>query len=99
MRRAELAANLIMLFGPLVVGVAAVGVLTIRSEPVASAWLCLGLWAAGLMLLIGAKLSLVRRGAWISWGPGRLSGMLRRVYFAGYALIATGAVVCLVLVL
>lgn len=46
MRRGELAANLIIQFGPLVVGLAVMAMLTIRSEPLASAWACLGLWAA-----------------------------------------------------
>ncbi len=99
MRRAELAANLIMSFGPLVAALAIAAVLTIRSEPLASAWACLALWAAGLMLLFVAKLSLFRRGVWISWGPGRMPSSLRRVYFAGYALIAAGAAVCLILIL
>jgi hypothetical protein len=42
------------------------------------------------VLLFHAKLSLFRRGVWISFGPSRLAPEDRRSYWTGYAFITVG---------
>jgi hypothetical protein len=55
------------------------------------------LLVAGGLCVIVAKISLFRRGTWISWGPRLLSARCATVYKTGYALIACGAALRLVL--
>ena len=52
---------------------------------------------AGFMCLVVAKLSLFRRGTWVSWGPRLLSARNASLYKAAYALIVCGAALRLVL--
>jgi hypothetical protein len=63
----------------------------------ANGLLSTSLLIAGGLCVIVAKISLFRRGVWISWGPRLLSARGAAVYKAGYALIACGAVLRLVL--
>ncbi len=91
MRKAELAVNL-FLMGPCLVGILLVCLL---STPLNVGLVCL-CYALGLAPLVRAKMSLFRRGVWISFGPSRLSPELRRAYWTGYAFIAIGVFLNLV---
>ena len=44
----------------------------------------------GLILLLLCKLSLFRRGIWISWGPGQLSSGYANLYKLAYGLMVIG---------
>jgi hypothetical protein len=51
--------------------------------------------AAGLLLLIIAKLSLYRRGIWFSFGPKQMTRTYATLYKAGYILIGLGVLLML----
>jgi hypothetical protein len=53
----------------------------------------LGCLILGYSTLLLAKLSLFRRGIWISWGSRLMSTTCASLYRAGYGLIALGGVV------
>lgn len=46
--------------------------------------------SAGLMCLVAAKISLFRRGVWVSWGPRLMTKWWARLYKLGYALMFVG---------
>jgi hypothetical protein len=52
--------------------------------------------SAGLACVIVSKISLFRRGIWVSWGPRVMSKWWARLYKVGYALIAIGIFLVLV---
>jgi hypothetical protein len=55
------------------------------------------LFAVGLACLIVAKISLFRRGIWVSWGPTLMSARAANIYKLAYVLLVAGAFVRLVL--
>lgn len=94
MRRAEIAANLI-LHSPILAGILITCFLAIPLNLFA-ACIC---YAIGLTSLVHAKLSLFRQGVWLSFGPQRLSQEYRRSYWIGYTFIALGMVINIVALL
>jgi hypothetical protein len=53
---------------------------------------------AGAAFLAAAKISLFRRGIWISWGPEPMTRTNARLYWIGYASIGCGtALLCMTL--
>jgi len=53
--------------------------------------------ASGVVSVFAAKLSLFRRGIWVSWGPRQMSKAYARLYVAGYALIGVGLLLMLMM--
>jgi hypothetical protein len=53
----------------------------------------LALMFAGLLCFIRAKLSLIRRGVWLSWGSRRMAPRYARLYKFGYGLILAGVAI------
>jgi hypothetical protein len=49
----------------------------------------------GFLLLLAAKMSVFRRGIWISWGTKEMKGFWRAIYIAAYALMGFGAIIIL----
>jgi hypothetical protein len=45
----------------------------------------------GGVMIAAAKVSLFRRGIWISWGPSRMKKRFAAIYATGYLLIVVGA--------
>ena len=84
MRRGELAGNLIL------PGLAVLGACVV-STPLNIGIVCL-CYTFGVAAMIKAKWPLFQRGVWTSFGPSRLSPQRRRIYWTGYALIAIGIV-------
>ena len=69
------------------------------SRPARLGWVGMGLMLAGLVALGVAKTSRFCHGEWLSWGPKRVSKLLRVVYDVAYTLVAVGfavAIVCLI---
>ncbi len=58
-------------------------------------WLPFALSAAGLALLFISKISLFRKGIWLSFGPRQMSRGYGNVYKAGYALLGLGVLLLL----
>jgi hypothetical protein len=58
------------------------------------AWIPVGL---GFLLFLGAKLSLFRRGIWVSWGSSPMAPGARRLYLTGYRLMIGEAAVLVLL--
>lgn len=54
--------------------------------------LSVAILAVGFSCLVIAKVSLFRRGVWVSWGPKLMSARASAIYKIGYLLIAIGAV-------
>jgi len=99
MRKPELVFNLAILFGPLALAMLlllAPAVVFCRSPLLV---LCLALYAAGLGLLLAAKVPLLRRGVWVSFGSSQMSGLGRKCYRSGYGLIGLGFILNLLLLL
>jgi hypothetical protein len=88
MRRAELAANVIFL-SPILAGML-IACLLATPLNILAALTC---YAMGLTFLIHAKLSLFRKGVWLSLGPSRMTQEYRRSYWIGYAFIAVGVLI------
>src|SRR6266436_749895 len=59
-----------------------------RATIVGDAEVLLGL---GFALFIASKISLFRRGIWLSWGSSRMTTTWRRAYRLGYASMLLGA--------
>src|SRR6185436_6485438 len=55
------------------------------------------LLVGGAICVLVAKISLFRRGTWVSWGPRLLAPRNASLYKLGYTLIAIGAVLRLAL--
>ncbi len=53
------------------------------------------LWS-GFLCVLMAKISLFRRGIWVSWGSGPMTVWWSRVYKLGYILISIGVALILV---
>lgn len=92
MRRGEAIVNLALFFGPLLLAILITGALSLSSVRLPAMYVCAGLYAVGLSLLLTAKGSLFRQGIWISFGPSRMSSGNRRRYRAAYVLLVAGAV-------
>ena len=92
MRKGELFVNVALLFGPFAVGlfvVTAFSLVPVRTEFAA---LCIALYAVGFVLLLGAKIPLLRRGFWGSVGTARMSEWNRRLYRLAYVFIVSGLI-------
>ncbi len=50
---------------------------------------------AGLLCLVASKISLFRRGVWVSWGPRLMTKWWARLYKIGYGLILAGVLLLL----
>jgi hypothetical protein len=76
---------------------ATVGVLLsmVCQYPMATAIGSVGMMLIGYACLVSAKISLFRRGIWISWGPRLMSVGCARLYRAGYGLIGFGGALLL----
>ena len=59
--------------------------------------LSLTMLVAGVTCLVISKVSLFRRGIWVSWGPRMMSARSSAIYKLGYVLMAAGAVLRLTL--
>ena len=46
--------------------------------------------STGLLCVIAAKISLFRRGVWVSWGPRLMTKWWARLYTVGYVLMGLG---------
>ena len=80
--------NLLMVLGLPVMGLALVIVVPgARSAPGRYGALASFLCAIGLVLFATAKLSVIRRGTLVSFGPARMTSGYRRLYRWGYALM------------
>ncbi|HOX44461.1 MAG TPA: hypothetical protein PK668_12730 [Myxococcota bacterium] len=92
MRRGELIANGLMLFGPFILGsVGLVAAGLAFALPELSLWLMTELLAVGFGLFLWARLSVLRKVGWLSVGPAGMSRGMRVAYCCGYALMALGA--------
>ncbi len=92
MRKGELFVNVAILFGPFAIGllvIAAFSLVPVRTEFAA---LCIALYAVGFVLLLGAKIPLLRRGVWKSVGTTRMSTWNRRLYRIAYVFLVSGLV-------
>lgn len=67
-------------------------------DPVGFMYVSTVLMAAGVLAVFLAKLSLFRRGIWVSWGPAKMTRGYANLYGIGYSLIGLGLVL-LVLVI
>lgn len=65
------------------------------SSPGGTSVACISILVAGLALFVLAKISVIRTGHLVSFGPGRMSRMMRFVYRLGYTLMAVGAIAAL----
>ncbi len=97
MRRVEFIVNLVLVFGPLIIGILIAAALSLAPVRIPGMLVCVGLYAAGLCLLLASKISLFRQGIWISLGPSQMCPSNRRRYKAAYVLLVTGAVLNLML--
>lgn len=93
MRRGELAVNLILLSPVLI----AIFLVCLLLTPLNIGIVCL-CYAFGVATLVKAKWSLFRRGVWITLGPSRLPPERRRAYWIGYAFIAVGVLLNLIVI-
>ena len=85
MRRGELILNLAFLFLPLV----ALGLLPIFLFGIAYP-LSLLLIAVGFIIFLKAKISVIKTGKIISFGPGEMCSIDKRFYFFGYSMMILG---------
>lgn len=53
------------------------------------------LLVAGLLCLVASKISLFRRGIWVSWRPNLMTKWWARLYMVAYALIFGGVLLLL----
>jgi hypothetical protein len=51
----------------------------------------------GLLCVVAAKISLFRRGVWVSWGPRPMSKSWARLYRVGYVFMGLGVFFLLLL--
>ena len=63
-----------------------------RFAPTQFVVLSSALYAIGLTLFVAAKVSLLRRGRYLSWGSKDMTIWNRRAYRAGYVLMLFGSV-------
>ncbi len=99
MRKGELFVNVALLFGPFAIGlfvIAAFSLVPVRTE---FATLCIALYAVGFLLLLGAKILLLRRGVWESVGTTRISTRNRRLYRIAYVFLVSGLVLTAMILL
>lgn len=102
MRRNELIANIFLQFGPAiillvlsVVCVVAFDLLT--TAPAYYVVTLLALWAVGFAMFLKAKLSVIKQGKLVSFGPGPMSRTNRTFYIWGYVVMALAFVMSLLL--
>jgi hypothetical protein len=72
-----------------------VGLLIVISHPKLSVKASLMIMTIAVICLAVAKVSLFRRGIWISWGAGDMTKQNARLYWTGYALMGSGLVLYL----
>ncbi|MFA6544595.1 MAG: hypothetical protein WCS99_09240 [Limisphaerales bacterium] len=60
--------------------------------------LTFGLVLVGVLLLFFARLPLYRQRRFLTFGPGQLAGVHRRLYFAAYVCLGFGVVMMLALI-
>ena len=97
MRRGELIVNLAFVFGPPVIGIFIAAALSLVPFRIPGVLVCFVLYAAGLSLLLAAKMPLLRRGVWVSFGPSEMSPGNQGRYMVAYALLVTGVILNLML--
>ena len=98
MRRGELIVNLASVFGaPVIANVIIVGALLLAPFRIPGMLVCFALYAAGLSLLLAAKMPLFRRRIWVSFGPSQMSRGSRARYIVAYALLVSGVTLNLLL--
>lgn len=73
------------------IGLALPLIFMIARNPVPFAIGAVGAMLLGYACLVVAKVSLIRRGTWISWGPRRMSRNHARLYRTAYGLMGAGA--------
>ena len=66
-------------------------------NPAAFVYASIAMVASGVVGVFVAKLSLFRRGIWVSWGPRQMGRAYARLYVIGYALIGVGLLLLLVM--
>jgi len=92
MRKGELFVNVALLFGPFAVGLFAVAAFSLVPVRTEFAVLSIALYAAGFVLLLGAKIPQLRRGVWGSVGTAHMSEWNRRLYRLAYVFLASGLI-------
>jgi len=97
MRRGELIVNLAFVFGPPVIALFIAAALSLAPFRIPGVLVCLALYAAGLSLLLAAKMCLFRRGIWVSFGLSEISRGNRARYKVAYALLVTAVILNLML--
>ena len=97
MRKFELMVNLGCLFFPLAIMILFTAALSLAPVRIPGMIVCLGLYAAGLSLLLAAKIPQFRQGIWTSFGSSQMSRGERHRYKAAYVLLVAGAVLNLML--
>ena len=80
-----------------VVIIAAIAIPFARLNPAPFTYASITMVASGVVGVFAAKLSLFRRGIWVSWGPRQMSKAYARLYVVGYALIGVGLLLLLVM--
>ena len=80
-----------------VVIIAAIVIPNALLNPAPFMYTSIGMVASGVVGVFTAKLSLFRRGIWVSWGPRQMSKAYAGLYVVGYALIGVGLLLMLVM--
>jgi hypothetical protein len=93
LRRSELIANLVLLFGvPLLGVIIGCAVPLLVDAPLKFTLIMLVLWIVGFSMFFKAKLSVIRQGKLISFGVRNMSQTNRICYILGYVLMGTGLI-------
>ncbi len=69
------------------------------TSPVSTSIACASLLMVGFAFFALAKVSVIRAGHLVSFGPRKMSRMMRSLYYVGYVLLAVGTVTVLLFVL
>ena len=99
MWKRESLVNLVLVFSPLAIGLLYAAAVSLAPVRVLGVPVCVGFYAAGLSLLLTAKISLFRQRIWVSFGSSQMCQGSRRRYRAAYVLLGAGMVLNVALLL
>ena len=92
MRRLELAANLLFVFGPFATGM----LILILLMPWLTILASLACFGIGLAVLVYARCDLFKRGVWFSFGPSHMNTASRKAYCQAYSFIVVAVALNLI---
>jgi hypothetical protein len=71
----------------------------VRTEPVLTSTRCVAILLIGFAMFAVAKITVIRAGQFVSYGPSRMKRGMRYLYYLGYVIMSAGAMLVVLFLL